>query len=61
MKSDFARADQAAGVTKEYRSANDLIWHHHQDCRTMQLVPGDLHEAVRHSGGVAILNGGTGD
>lgn len=31
-------------------------WHHHQDGTTMQLVPTDLHDAVRHTGWAAILN-----
>ncbi len=57
-KRDFTRADEAAGITKEYRSANRLVWHHHQDCKTMQLVPQDIHEAVRHTGGTALLGGG---
>jgi len=30
-------------------------WHHHQDCLTLQLVPWDLHSAVYHTGGVAML------
>jgi hypothetical protein len=32
----------------------DWIWHHVEDGKTMQLVPQDLHEAVRHAGGVAV-------
>jgi len=35
-------------------------WHHHQDRTTMQLIPTELHDAFRHSGGVwAIKNLGT--
>jgi uncharacterized protein len=55
---DFPRTDRAAGITKKYRLENNLTWHHHQNGRTMQLVPTDLHEAVRHTGGVANLLGG---
>jgi HNH/ENDO VII superfamily nuclease len=55
---DFARADEAAGITKEFRDLNKLTWHHHQDGRTMQLLSKALHDAVRHTGGVAILGGG---
>jgi hypothetical protein len=57
-KSDFTRADQAAGIPQEYRVTNRLVWHHHQNGKTMQLVPGDLHEEVRHTGGQALLRGG---
>lgn len=55
--SDFARADRAAGIDERYRVENKLTWHHHQNCRTMQLVPGDIHAAVRHTGSVAAING----
>lgn len=30
-------------------------WHHVEDGRTMQLVPRDLHTAVKHTGGVAVI------
>jgi hypothetical protein len=53
--SDFVRADKAAGFAKR---PPGYTWHHHQDCRTMQLVPEDLHFEVRHTGGTAILTGG---
>ena len=28
--------------------------HHHQDMATLQLVPRDLHSAIRHTGGASI-------
>lgn len=31
------------------------VWHHVEDARTMQLVPEDIHYAVRHTGGVAAM------
>lgn len=34
------------------------IWHHHQDTGLMQLVSKDIHEAFRHTGGMAIWGGG---
>ncbi|HYV48592.1 MAG TPA: HNH endonuclease [Myxococcaceae bacterium] len=58
LDKDFAKADRAAGISEKYRTANDLTWHHHQDGHAMQLVPRDIHQAVRHTGGVAILGGG---
>lgn len=30
-------------------------WHHHQDGKTMQLIPSDLHDGVRHTGGAAVI------
>ncbi|MET8776241.1 HNH endonuclease [Nocardia sp. NPDC004654] len=52
--SDFTNANRMAG----YRQTPDgYTWHHHQDGKTMQLVPTDLHDAVRHAGGVAIAKG----
>jgi hypothetical protein len=37
------------------------VWHHVEDGRTMELVPRDLHNAARHSGGAtAIQNGQVG-
>jgi hypothetical protein len=33
-------------------------WHHVEDGRTMELVPSDLHEAVRHTGGAAVIRAG---
>lgn len=50
--SDFTRANKAAGLK---RTPEGYTWHHHQDGKTMQLVPTDLHDAVRHTGGASIL------
>ena len=30
-------------------------WHHHQNAKTMQYVPTDLHSAIPHSGGASRL------
>lgn len=54
---DFSTADRAAGVTARYRRENGLTWHHHQDGTTLLLVPREIHDAVRHAGGVAIVKG----
>ncbi|MEV0393796.1 HNH endonuclease [Polymorphospora rubra] len=51
---DFTEANRKAGLSHTPR---DHTWHHHQDARTMQLVPTDLHRAVNHAGGVAIMKG----
>jgi hypothetical protein len=54
---DFSTADRAAGVTARHRRENELTWHHHQDGTTLLLVPREIHDAVRHAGGVAIAKG----
>jgi len=51
---DFAAANRQAGLA---RTPDGFTWHHHQDGRTLQLVPRDLHEAIRHAGGVALMGG----
>lgn len=37
------------------RFTDGYTWHHVEDGRTMQLVPRDLHTAVKHTGGVAVI------
>jgi len=49
---DISLANKNAGFE---RTPDGYTWHHHQDGETMLLVPKDLHEAVRHQGGVAKL------
>lgn len=49
---DYTKANEAAGIEE---IPDDYTWHHHQDCKTMQLVPTDLHNEVRHTGGVSII------
>ena len=36
-------------------------WHHVEDGKTLLLVPSDLHEAYRHSGGAALIRDGAFD
>jgi len=47
---DFVRANRAAGYSK---TPEGYTWHHHQEAGLMELVPSDLHDAIRHTGGVA--------
>jgi RHS repeat-associated protein len=55
-RTDFAAANQAAGYGNlDTDTPEGFTWHHHHDRTTMQLVPRDLHEAVRHTGGVSVL------
>jgi NAD+--asparagine ADP-ribosyltransferase len=52
---DFVEADKLADITPEYRQTNKLTWHHHQDCKTMQLIPTEIHQKTGHTGGLAII------
>ena len=49
---DFSKANKAAGFDN---TPPGYTWHHHQDGITMQLVPSDLHAAIRHTGGASKL------
>ena len=49
---DTAAANDYWGYPKTPRG---FTWHHVEDGRTLQLVPFDIHDAVRHTGGVAVL------
>jgi hypothetical protein len=51
-KHDFKLSNVAAGFAQ---TPNGYTWHHVEDGVTMQLMPEDLHAAVRHTGGVALL------
>ncbi len=51
---DFTEANKKAGLSE---MPAGYTWHHHQDRRTMQLVPKDLHLAVRHAGGISLMKG----
>ncbi len=50
---DFARADKLAGYNKQNPRPSDYTWHHDKESGYMQLVPTDIHGAVRHTGGIA--------
>ena len=49
---DTTLANRAAGLKE---TPDGYTWHHCEDAETMQLVPLDLHRAVKHTGGAAIL------
>ncbi|PSL23628.1 fibronectin type III domain protein [Dyadobacter jiangsuensis] len=51
---DFAEADRLMGIDKIYRGENELTWHHVEDSKTMILVPFDIHDQVKHTGGIAV-------
>ncbi len=47
---DFDAANKAA---KLKTTPDNYTWHHHENKTTMQLVPTDLHDLVKHTGGFA--------
>lgn len=62
-ESNFKQADEALaeyrGVTpkeiKDYRKENGYTWHECSDCKTMQLVPSEVHGNVSHKGGISAI------
>jgi hypothetical protein len=50
---DFAAANRACGWSKTPRG---FTWHHHENGRSMLLVPTRLHAAIPHAGGFALRN-----
>jgi hypothetical protein len=48
---DTKLANKAMGVKEE---PDGFTWHHVEDAKTMILIPTDLHDAVRHTGGRAV-------
>jgi filamentous hemagglutinin len=56
-KADYAAANKKAKLDE---TPDDWTWHHAEDMKTMYLVPSDLHEAVKHTGGVAKHKHGSG-
>jgi hypothetical protein len=42
-------------ATNRKETPTDYTWHHSEDRKTMYLIPSDIHDAVRHAGGVAML------
>ena len=60
---DFAQADiqlaKERGVSpqeiKKWRLENKYTWHECKDCKTMQLVPTEVHGNIPHSGGIAEI------
>ncbi|GAB2895410.1 hemagglutinin repeat-containing protein [Paraburkholderia jirisanensis] len=49
---DAALANKQAGLSS---TPVGYVWHHVEDASTMLLIPQDIHNAVRHTGGAAIL------
>jgi filamentous hemagglutinin len=52
---DTRKANIEAGLSE---TPEGYTWHHNEDGVTMQLVPTDLHDAARHTGGSAVVRHG---
>jgi hypothetical protein len=62
-QNDNKLADMEAGYNTTAKPTtklkpNDTVWHHVEDCKTMLLLPIDIHDAVKHTGGAAIIKSG---
>lgn len=44
---------------EKFRNEKGLTWHHHEDGKTMQLIPSDLNNNVSHTGGASITRRAT--
>ena len=52
--SDAAAANRALNLSG---TPSGYVWHHVEDGRTLILIPQDIHAAVRHTGGAAVIRG----
>lgn len=52
---DASVANRALGLRQ---TPPGLVWHHVEDGTTMILIPRDLHAAIRHTGGSAVIRHG---
>ena len=49
---DAAAANKAANLP---RTPGGYVWHHVEDAEILVLIPREIHNAVRHTGGSAII------
>lgn len=61
-KVDFDQADDMMReLVSDWRKPSGWTWHHHEDGKTMQLVPFEIHSLVDHTGGMATQKHKTGE
>jgi RHS repeat-associated protein len=54
---DFRKANEAAfGKNNPFgdKAPDGYTWHHHQENGKLQLIPKDIHDAVKHTGGASL-------
>lgn len=60
---NFVQADQALAKqwgcspaeVRQWRQENGYTWHECRDCKTMQLVPQEIHNNIPHAGGISEM------
>lgn len=50
-------ANQLQDIKSGSKKIEDLTWHHNADSGNMQLIPTDIHKAVKHIGDKALSEG----
>lgn len=63
-KADIEIANQKGRTPEEvakWRKENGYTWHECKDMKTMQKVPGIVHNNITHSGGISEVKKGIGD
>jgi hypothetical protein len=63
-KADIELAKQRGctpGEVAKWRKENGYTWHECKDMKTMQKVPGEVHNNVPHSGGISEAKKGNGE
>lgn len=53
-ESKDGKTNWTAQDIRQYRQENSLTWHEHQNCRTIQLVPKEIHNNIPHEGGICV-------
>lgn len=56
-KEDIARANEVYWGKRTYKDSS-YTWHHLEDGKTLILIPSDLHDAYRHTGGAKLIREG---
>lgn len=50
---DFSAANKKAGLPGT-KAPDGYAWHHTQENGKLQLIPSDIHNAAKHTGGAAV-------
>ena len=40
----------------KYKNEKNLVWHEEPDCQTLRLVPREIHDNIKHFGGVSMAS-----
>lgn len=50
-----AKLGKSIEEVKQLKESRNLVWHEEPDCETLQLVIREVHDNIRHFGGIAML------